>query len=111
LIILPIVANAAEQVTAVVAAAKDKMDLALGVAIGGSLHIALFITPSLVILGWIIGQPMSLSFDTFDAVVFFLSVLVVTGLVSDGESNYLEGAMLVGTYVALLVWQRKPSLM
>jgi Ca2+:H+ antiporter len=103
MIILPVVGNAAEQVTAVVAAAKDKLDLALGVALGSSLQIALFVTPSLVVLGWIINQPMSLCFEPFDAVVFFLSVLVVNGLVSDGESNYLEGAMLVGTYATLLI--------
>ena len=97
LIILPIVGNAAEQVTAVAAARKDKLDLALGVALGSSLQIALFVTPSLVVVGWIINQPMSLCFPPFDAVVFFLSVLVVNGLVMDGESNYLEGGMLVGT--------------
>jgi len=100
LIILPIVGNAAEQVTAVAAAAKGKADLALGVAIGSSMQIALFVTPSLVVLGWIINQPMSLCFEPFDAIVFFLSVLVVCGLISDGESNYLEGSMLVGTYAA-----------
>ena len=99
LIILPIVGNAPEQVTAVAAAAKNKVDLALGVALGSSLQIALFVTPALVVVGWIVNQPMSLCFEPFDAVVFFLSVLVVNSLVADGESNYLEGAMLVGTYV------------
>ena len=99
LIILPIVGNAPEQVTAVAAAAMNKVDLALGVALGSSLQIALFVTPALVVVGWIINQPMSLCFEPFDAVVFILSVLVVNSLVADGESNYLEGAMLVGTYV------------
>jgi len=101
LIILPIVGNAAEQVTAITAAAKGKADLALGVALGSSMQIALFVTPSLVILGWIINQPMNLCFESFDAVVFFLSVLVVCGLIPDGESNYLEGSMMVGTYAPL----------
>ena len=77
LILLPIVGNAAEHVTAVVVAMKDKMDLAIGVAIGSSMQIALLVTPFLVILGWIIGQPMTLHFETFETVVFFLSVLVV----------------------------------
>ena len=106
LIILPIVGNAPEQLTAVAAAAKNEVDLALGVALGSSLQIALFVTPALVVVGWIINQPMSLCFEPFDAVVFFLSVLVVNSLVADGESNYLEGAMLVGTYVThrLLFW-------
>ena len=94
LILLPIVGNAAEHVTAVVVAVKDKMDLAMGVAIGSSMQIALLVTPFLVILGWIIGQPMTLHFETFETVVFFLSVLVVTYVIQDGKSNYLEGAMV-----------------
>merc|ERR1712233_178296 len=63
LILLPIVGNAAEHVTACVVAYKDKMDLAIGVAIGSSLQIALFVTPFLVILGWAMGQPMTLHFQ------------------------------------------------
>jgi Ca2+:H+ antiporter len=94
LILLPIVGNAAEHVTAIVVAVKDKMDLAMGVAIGSSMQIALLVTPFLVILGWIIDQPMTLHFETFETVVFFLSVWVVTYVIQDGKSNYLEGAMV-----------------
>ncbi|RDW88814.1 hypothetical protein BP6252_00846 [Coleophoma cylindrospora] len=101
LILLPIVGNAAEHVTAVVVAVKDKMDLAMGVAIGSSMQIALLVTPFLVILGWIIDQPMTLRFETFETVVFFLSVLVVTYVIGDGKSNYLEGAMLLGLYLII----------
>ena len=81
LVLLPIVGNAAEHVTAVVVAWKGKMDLAIGVAIGSSMQIALLVTPFLVILGWIIHQPMTLHFETFETVVFFLSVLVVNYLI------------------------------
>ncbi|KAK5004623.1 hypothetical protein LTR28_008666 [Elasticomyces elasticus] len=101
LVLLPIVGNAAEHVTACVVAYKNKMDLAIGVAIGSSMQIALFVTPFLVILGWIIGQPMTLHFQTFETVVFFLSVLVVNYLIQDGKSNYLEGAMCLGTYIII----------
>lgn len=94
LILLPIVGNAAEHVTAIVVAVKDKMDLAMGVAIGSSMQIALLVTPFLVILGWIMGKPMTLHFETFETVVFFLSVLVVTYVIQDGKSNYLEGSMV-----------------
>ncbi len=94
LVLLPIVGNAAEHVTAVVVALKDKMDLAMGVAIGSSMQIALLVTPFLVILGWIMDVPMTLHFETFETVVFFLSVLVVTYVIQDGKSNYLEGAMV-----------------
>lgn len=101
LILLPIVGNAAEHVTACVVAYKDKMDLAIGVAIGSSMQIALFVTPFLVILGWIIGQPMTLHFQLFETVTFFVSVLVVNYLIQDGKSNYLEGAMCLGTYIII----------
>jgi Ca2+:H+ antiporter len=97
LVLLPIVGNAAEHVTAVIVAYKGKMDLAINVAIGSSLQIALFVTPFLVMLGWIMGQPMTLHFQGFETVVFFLSVLVVNYLIQDGKSNYLEGAMCLGT--------------
>ncbi|KAK4906397.1 Vacuolar calcium ion transporter, partial [Elasticomyces elasticus] len=90
LILIPIVGNAAEHVTAVIVAMKNKMDLAIGVAIGSSLQIALFVTPFLVILGWAMGQPMTLHFENFETVAFFLASLVVILLIQDGKSNYLE---------------------
>jgi Ca2+:H+ antiporter len=96
LILIPIVGNAAEHVTAVVVAYKNKMDLAIGVAIGSSLQIALFVTPFLVILGWIMGSPMSLHFQVFETVAFFISGLVVILLIQDGKSNYLEGGLCLG---------------
>ena len=119
LILLPIVGNAAEHVTAVVVAMKDKMDLAIGVAIGSSMQIALLVTPFLVILGWIMGEKMTLHFETFETVVFFLSVLITSYVIAvsfpsppeqsksklsldqDGKSNYLEGAMLLGMYTII----------
>lgn len=103
LILLPIVGNAAEHVTAVVVAMKDKMDLAIGVAIGSSMQIALFLTPFLVVLGWIIGQPMSLYFSTFETAVLFVAVFICNYLVLDGESNWLEGVMLLGTYTIIAI--------
>ncbi|KAF2674010.1 Calcium/proton exchanger [Microthyrium microscopicum] len=103
LILLPIVGNAAEHVTAAVVAYKGKMDLAIGVAIGSSLQIAIFVTPFLVILGWIIGQDMTLNFHGFETVVFFISILVVNYLIQDGKSNYLEGAMCIGTYAIIAI--------
>lgn len=98
LILIPIVGNAAEHVTAVIVAWKNKMDLAIGVAIGSSLQIAIFVTPFLVILGWAMGQPMTLHFETFETVSFFLASLVVILLIQDGKSNYLEGLLCLGMY-------------
>jgi Ca2+:H+ antiporter len=96
LILIPIVGNAAEHVTAVVVAWKGKMDLAIGVAIGSSLQIALFVTPFLVIMGWILNVEMTLNFHIFETVAFFVSSLVVTFLIQDGKSNYLEGGLCLG---------------
>ncbi|GBC08025.1 hypothetical protein RclHR1_07870008 [Rhizophagus clarus] len=101
LILLPIVGNAAEHVTAVSVSMKNKMDLAINVAAGSSMQIALFVSPLLVILGWIIGQQMTLFFQTFETVVLFISVLITNYLIQDGESNWLEGAMLLATYIII----------
>merc|ERR1711881_665303 len=71
------------------------------VAVGSSLQIAFFVAPFLVILGWIIDQPMNLHFKGFETVMFFLSVLVVNYLIQDGKSNWLEGAMCLGMYIII----------
>lgn len=101
LIILPIVGNAAEHVTAVTVAMKNKMDLAIGVAVGSSIQIALFTTPLVVILGWIMDREMTLYFTLFETVSLFVSAFIVNFLVLDGRSNYLEGALLCATYVII----------
>ncbi|KEQ65904.1 uncharacterized protein M437DRAFT_41034 [Aureobasidium melanogenum CBS 110374] len=103
LIILPIVSNAAEHVTAVSVAAKNKMDLSIGVSVGSSIQIALFVTPLVVILGWIIGRDMSLYFTLFETISLFVTAFVVNFLVLDGRSNYLEGALLIAAYVIIAV--------
>ncbi|KEQ69095.1 calcium/proton exchanger [Aureobasidium namibiae CBS 147.97] len=103
LIILPIVSNAAEHVTAVTVAAKNKMDLSIGVSVGSSIQIALFVTPLVVILGWIIGRDMSLYFTLFETISLFVTAFVVNFLVLDGRSNYLEGALLIAAYVIIAV--------
>lgn len=101
LIILPIVGNAAEHVTAITVAMKNKMDLAIGVAVGSSIQIALFITPLVVILGWILNTEMTLYFTLFETVCLFVSTFIANFLVLDGRSNYLEGALLCATYVII----------
>ncbi|RVD89562.1 uncharacterized protein DFL_000565 [Arthrobotrys flagrans] len=103
LILLPIVGNAAEHVTAVTVAAKNKMDLAIGVAVGSSIQIALFVTPLIVLLGWILDKDMGLYFNIFETVALFTSCFVVNFLVLDGRSNYLEGALLCASYIIIAV--------
>ena len=103
LILLPIVGNAAEHVTAVTVAMKNKMDLAIGVALGSSIQIAIFVTPLVVIIGWIMNKEMSLYFTLFETVSMFVSAFIVNFLVLDGRSNYLEGALLCSAYVIIAV--------
>lgn len=89
LILIPIVGNAAEHATAVTVAIKDKMDLAIGVAVGSSLQIALLVLPFMVVLGWILDKPgMDLVFDGLLITVLFVSVLLVNYLIQDGKSHW-----------------------
>ena len=81
IILLPIVGNAAEHATAVTCALKDKLDLSIGVAVGSSTQIALFVIPFVTLLGWCIGQPMTLNFSEFEMIVLVMSVLIVNFLV------------------------------
>jgi Ca2+:H+ antiporter len=101
LIILPIVGNAAEHVTAITVAMKNKMDLAIGVAVGSSIQIALFVTPLTVVIGWAMNKDMSLYFTLFEFACLFVSAFIVNFLVLDGRSNYLEGALLCATYAII----------
>ena len=101
IILLPIVGNAAEHATAVTVAMKDKMDLAIGVAIGSSTQIALFLIPFVTLLGWVISQPMSLNFSGFETICLVMAVLLVSTLLKTGESNWLQGVMLIALYIII----------
>ena len=96
LILIPIIGNAAEHTTAVMAAWRNNMGLSIAVAIGSSLQMALFVTPFLVLLGWAMDRPMSLHFGMFETVTLCLAAFVVILLIQDGRSNYLEGLLCLG---------------
>jgi len=81
-----------QHATAVTVAMKNKMDLSIGVAIGSSTQIALFLIPFVTLLGWAINQPMSLNFSGFETICLVMSVLMVNFLVKNGESNWLQGS-------------------
>ncbi|ORZ17259.1 Sodium/calcium exchanger protein-domain-containing protein [Absidia repens] len=103
LILLPIIGSAAEHVTAVSVAYKNKMDLALGVAVGSSMQIALLVTPIMVIIGWGIGVNMSLYFNMYETAIMFIAVVMVNYLIMDGRSNWLEGLMLCIVYLIVAI--------
>jgi Ca2+:H+ antiporter len=102
-VVLAVVGNAAEHSTAILMARKGKMDLALGIAMGSSMQIALFVAPVLVIAGHLIGQPLGLEFTTLEVVAVMLSVWAVAFLTHDGKTNWFEGLQLLAIYTILAI--------
>lgn len=100
-ILVALVGNAAEHSTAVIVALKNKMDLALGIAVGSSLQIALLVAPVLVFTSYLFGTPMDLIFTPFEVAAVTVSVLIVGFVSMDGESHWMEGVMLMGVYMML----------
>ena len=98
LIVVPIIGNAAEHSSAVMMAMRNRMDLAVSIAIGSSAQVALLIAPVLVFVGLAVGQPMDLAFSTFEVMSVALAVAVATSVVRDAESDWLEGAFLLLVY-------------
>jgi Ca2+:H+ antiporter len=100
-IVIAIIGNAAEHYSAVVAARRDEMTLAVEIAVGSSAQIALFVAPALVLYSHLIGRPMSLLFNAFEITAITLSVLATVIVVADGESNWVEGMQLLAVYLVL----------
>eukprot|EP00955_Chlamydomonas_euryale_P093056 364756-Chlamydomonas_euryale.AAC.11 len=101
MIVLPIAGNACEHITAIIVAMKNKMDLALGVAVGSSIQIALFAIPFVVVVAWAQGLPFSLVFDPFSALALALSVIHANNVTADAISHWLLGVQLVAVYVII----------
>ncbi|HEY6084581.1 MAG TPA: calcium/proton exchanger [Nitrospira sp.] len=102
-ILVALVGNAAEHSTAVMVALKNKMDLALAIAIGSSLQIALLVAPVLVFASYALGKPLDLIFTPFEVAAVTMSVMIVGFVAIDGESHWMEGVMLVGVYAMLAI--------
>ncbi len=101
-IVVAIVGNAAEHWVAVLVAAKDKMDLAVNIAVGSSVQIALFVAPVLVLLSFVFGpHPMPLVFNGFEIAAVVLAVLIADRVTADGESNWFEGLQLLAVYLVV----------
>jgi len=98
-IIVAIIGNAAEHPTAVLMALTNKMDLSLGIAIGSSLQIALFVTPVLVFASYLFGRPMSLEFSLPEIAAVALAVWIMAEISGDGECNWLERVQLLSVYL------------
>jgi Ca2+:H+ antiporter len=100
-IVIAVIGNAAEHSTAVVMAMKNKMGLSLGIAVGSSLQIALFVAPVLIFFSYLFGQPMDLEFTLPEVVAVIVAVHLIFQINGDGETNWLEGVQLLSVYLIL----------
>lgn len=101
IIIIPLVGNVAEHLVAMQVAVKNQMELSLAISVGSSLQIAMFVAPLLVFISLLMGNPLTLVFNQFELIALMAAVLIA-GLASlDGESNWLEGAMLLAIYAII----------
>lgn len=100
IVLLPVIGNAVEHVSAILVAGHNKIDLSIGIACGSSVQIALFAAPLLVVVSWIMGTArLTLNFHTFETVCIAFSVFVVNVMLRDSKSNWLEGTTLIMCYV------------
>jgi Ca2+:H+ antiporter len=102
-IFVAVIGNAAEHITAVSVARKNRMDLAIQISIGSATQMVLIVAPVLVLLGVLTGQPMNLIFNLFELVAMVLAVVIVNFIVQDGESNWFEGLQLLAAYAIMAI--------
>ena len=102
-VVVAVIGNATEHISAVLAAIKDNMDLAISITAGSSIQIALFVAPLLVIISFLMGKPMDLVFTLFEILAVFASVIIVNEISSDGECNWFEGVQLLAMYLLVAV--------
>jgi Ca2+:H+ antiporter len=103
LILIPVIGNAAEHASAVFFALKNKLDVTLEIAVGSSTQVALFVAPLLVFVSLVTAHPMDFVFTGFEIAIVALATGIVTVISLDGESNWLEGAQLLGAYLIIAV--------
>jgi len=96
-----VIGNAAEHSTAVLVAAKNQMDLAVNIAVGSSIQIALFVAPVLVFAAMLMGQPFDLHFSLFEVIAVTMAIGVLSLVSQDGECHWMEGALLLAVYVII----------
>lgn len=101
IIVIPLVGNVAEHLAAVTVAVKNKMELSLSIALGSSLQIALFVAPLLVFISLLFGKRLLLVFNEFELIALIGASIIAAFIAQDGESNWLEGAMLLAVYLII----------
>eukprot|EP00928_Gymnodinium_smaydae_P070008 TRINITY_DN53957_c0_g1_i1.p1 TRINITY_DN53957_c0_g1~~TRINITY_DN53957_c0_g1_i1.p1 ORF type:complete len:554 (+),score=146.64 TRINITY_DN53957_c0_g1_i1:225-1664(+) len=109
-ILVPIAGNACEHAAAIRFAIKDRPGLAIGIAVGSSTQVAMFVIPLSVLIAWWMGRPLDLNFGLLNVTVMIMSALVLLTLILDGRSNWLKGYILCCLYmfIAVLYWYAPP---
>lgn len=101
IILIPLLGNVAENVSAVLMAVKNKVDICIEIAVGSSIQIALFVAPLLILSSFILGNPMIYVYDMFEVVAILAAIGLSLFIFQDGRTNWLEGVVLLGCYVLL----------
>jgi Ca2+:H+ antiporter len=101
LILIPLVGNVAEHLVAVQAAIKNKMELSMAISLGSSIQVALFVAPVLVFAALLFGERLLLVFNNFELIALIGAAIIAAFIAQDGESNWLEGAMLLAVYLII----------
>lgn len=101
IVLIPIVGNVAEHTAAIQVAARNQMDLSMGISVGSSLQIALFVAPVLVFLSLAMGNPLTLVFNEFELIVLIAACLIAALVAQDGETNWMEGVQLLVVYAIM----------
>ncbi len=102
-ILVPIVGNAAEQYVAIQTALDNEMDASVSISLGSGIQIALFVAPVLVFVSLFVGEPLNLQFNGYELAALAGAAVISTLIAVDGESNWLEGAQLLGVYIILAI--------
>jgi len=101
MVIVPFFSNVAEQVSAILFAYRNEMDLCVGVTVGSAIQVASFVLPGCVIIGWLVDRSMTLYFHAYETVCLFLAVVVVAAFLQGGTTNWLVGATCISVYVMI----------
>eukprot|EP00270_Netrium_digitus_P019523 TRINITY_DN770_c1_g1_i3.p1 TRINITY_DN770_c1_g1~~TRINITY_DN770_c1_g1_i3.p1 ORF type:complete len:464 (+),score=106.09 TRINITY_DN770_c1_g1_i3:176-1393(+) len=98
-VLLPVVNNVAEHASAIIFGYRNKLDLALGIAVGSSIQLSMFLIPLAVVAGWLVGTPMSLNFYPFETASLAITIIATSLILHDGRANWLKGLFLILMYV------------
>jgi len=101
MIIVPFFSNVAEQVSAILFAYRNEMDLCVGVTVGSAIQIASFVLPGCVIIGWLADRPMTLYFHAYETICLLIAVIVIAAVLQGGTTNWLVGATCISVYVMI----------